>query len=25
MDLFVGRDAARDVYPLLAADLDRFN
>jgi hypothetical protein len=25
MDLFVGKDAARDVYPLLAADLDRFN
>ena len=21
----VGKDAARDVYPLLAADLDRFN
>jgi choline dehydrogenase-like flavoprotein len=25
MDLFVGKDAGRDVYPLLAADLDRFN
>ncbi|WP_326541244.1 GMC oxidoreductase [Pseudorhodoferax sp.] len=25
MDLFVGRDAARDVYPWLIAELDRFN
>lgn len=25
MDCFVGKDAARDVYPLVTAELDRFN
>jgi cholesterol oxidase len=25
MDLFVGKDAARDVYPVITAELDRFN
>ncbi|MBF4769582.1 hypothetical protein ISU10_17585 [Nocardioides agariphilus] len=25
MDLFIGKDAARDVYPVITAELDRFN
>jgi choline dehydrogenase-like flavoprotein len=25
MDLFIGADAARDVYPVVTAELDRFN
>ncbi len=25
MDLFIGKDAARDVYPAITAELDRFN
>jgi choline dehydrogenase-like flavoprotein len=25
LDLFVGKDAARDVYPVITAELDRFN
>jgi cholesterol oxidase len=25
MDLFIGKDAARDVYPVVTAELDRFN
>lgn len=25
MDTFIGRDAARDVYPVITAELDRFN
>ena len=25
MDCFIGKDAARDVFPLVTAELDRFN
>jgi cholesterol oxidase len=25
MDCFIGRDAARDIYPVVAAELDKMN
>ena len=25
MDCYIGKDAARDIYPTIVAELDRFN